>query len=103
MCIKEVTAWAYAGQNYDTERDAVWAAIDATGKKIVKENAANPGKGLISDPDLPKLLIRYAELTKGEDSTAANSSEGTRAGELEGTRARPVEDGMVTLAGENAL
>jgi len=86
MCINRITAWAFGGHNYDTERDAVWAAIDATARKIVKDYSSNPGRGMIESPDLPKLLLRYRELSETDEPTTANSAEGTQGEEPEGTR-----------------
>lgn len=85
MCIKRVTAWAFAGRNYDTEIEAVTAAIDTIGKRVVKDHSNDPGKGLLGNPDLPVLLLRHAEL-KAEESSPAKTAEGTRPEEPEGTR-----------------
>lgn len=90
MCINRITAWAYGGHNYDNERDAVWAAIDAIGRKLVKDYASNPGRCLVESPDLPKLLLRYRELSETDEPTTANSAEGTQGEEPEGTRARRI-------------
>lgn len=88
MCIEEVKAWAYAGKHYNTERDALWAAIDEIAREIVKQYATNPGRGLVESAELPGLLIRYHELVaESKADTATESREGTRAAELEGTRA----------------
>lgn len=86
MCIKQKTAWAFAGHNYDTELEAVKAAIDSMGKKLIKDHANNPGQGLIENDELPGLLLRYRELTATPEVASTESPEGTRSEELEGTR-----------------
>lgn len=86
MCVERVTAWAFAGRNYNTEIEAVRAAIDEIGKRVVKDHATNPGKGLIQHTDLPTLLLRHAELVDAEEKAPTESLEGTRSEEPEGTR-----------------
>lgn len=88
MCIEEVKAWAFAGKHYTTELEAIEAAIDEIGRKVVKENATNPGVGLRLHADLPGLLNRHAELSFDPFDTApAESPKGTHAGEPKGTQA----------------
>lgn len=106
MCIEQKTAWAYAGHNYDTELQAVTAAIHAIGKKLVKDHANDPGQGLIANEKLPMLLLRYRELTATPEVASTESLEGTHPEEPEGTRdtdARCDENEAAVLGmGENA-
>lgn len=85
-------SWPYKGHNYDTEIEAVKAAIDDMGKRLVKDHASNPGEGLILLTDLPLFLLRYHELTKQPETAPTESPEGTRSEELEGTRDEGTRD-----------
>lgn len=101
MCIEEVKAWSFAGKHYTTELAAITAAIDEIGERLVSSYKGRIGAGLLTYPDLPRLLTRHAELTaEAKAAPAGESTEGTRAEKLEGTRA--VEDGMVTMKGPDA-
>lgn len=103
MCIQRVTAWAFAGRNYDTELEAVKAAIDEIGKRLVRDHSSNPGQGLVARDDLPDLLIRYHELTRTPEVASAELPEGTRSEELEGTRdAEQPVDMLAVAKGEEA-
>lgn len=71
-------SWPYNGHNYDTEIEAVKAAIDDMGKRLIKEHATNPGQGLVSMTNLPLFLIRHHELVKTPEGTRPEEPEGTR-------------------------
>lgn len=92
MCVTRVTAWAFAGRNYNSEIEAVRAAIDEIGKKIVRDHASHPGKGLVEHDDLPKLLLRYRELAVTTEAPESKAPEGTLAESLEGTRAEGTQE-----------
>lgn len=81
------TAWAYNGHNYDTELQAVSAAIAEIGKNITKEHACDVTRGLLLHCDrLSTLLARHTELVPPEEVDPSNSAEGTPLESLEGTR-----------------
>lgn len=66
MCIEKTESFRFAGKLYETEKDAIEAALSEIGSKIVKEHHANPAKGLLTHADdLVPLLTRLEEIHNG--------------------------------------
>lgn len=104
--IQPKISWPHKGHNYDTEIEAVQAAIEEMGKRLIREHSANPGKGLTENRELARYLTRYHELCQPEEVTSPELAEGTHSEELEGTQdldQRSDEDEAETLdMGEDA-
>jgi hypothetical protein len=63
MCITEEKSFVYKDQRFGVELDAVTAALEDIGRKIIQDNAAYPHKGLIEKrKSLVTLLTRWDEL-----------------------------------------
>ena len=63
MCIIKTEAWAYAGTNYTTEKDAVKAALTDIGTRLIKEFHSNPLQGLLAlGAEVSELRDRYMAL-----------------------------------------
>lgn len=90
MCITKTEAWAYAGVNYTTEKEAVKAALTDMGTRIVKEFHSQPFDGLMKfGMEITPLRERYLELldmelhagkAPSENATGEPKSAGTRSG-----------------------
>jgi hypothetical protein len=65
MCaIEEVRSYRYAGKHYDTELEAVTAALTEIGTRIIRDHHHNPVEGLLKyGNDIGELRARYAALT----------------------------------------
>lgn len=85
MCIKQTTTWAYGGTNYDSELEAVKAALTDLGSRFVKEFHSKPLEGmLVLGADISALRTRYIDLTAPTVQAEEAPSE-----EPEGTRGDP--------------
>ena len=86
MQIKQTTAWAYNGHNYDTELEAVDKAISDIGKRIGREHASDVTQGMmLYREQLAPLLRRHIELAPADDA-GTNSTEEADPESPEGTR-----------------
>ncbi|MAK72266.1 MAG: hypothetical protein CMF19_09520, partial [Idiomarinaceae bacterium] len=86
MQIKQTTAWAYNGHNYDTELEAVDKAISDIGKRIGREHASDVTQGMmLYREQLAPLLRRHIELAPA-DAAGTNSTEEADPESPEGTR-----------------
>lgn len=64
MCIKKTESWAFAGKLYPTEQEAIHAALDDVGRKILKDFSHDPAKGLLEHgADVSQLRARFLDLT----------------------------------------
>lgn len=67
MCITKTEAWAYAGVNYTTEKEAVKAALTDIGSRLIKEFHGNPLQGLLTlGAEVSELRDRYLDLLDQE-------------------------------------
>lgn len=67
MCITKTEAWAYAGVNYTSEKDAVKAALTDIGTRLIKEFHSNPLQGLLTlGAEVSELRDRYMALLDRE-------------------------------------
>lgn len=67
MCIIKTEAWAYAGTNYTTEKDAVKAALTDIGTRLIKEFHSNPLQGLLTlGAEVSELRDRYMTILDRE-------------------------------------
>jgi hypothetical protein len=73
MCIIEkVTAYRVDGKLHATELEAVRSAIKDIGDKLIKNNHANIGEGIIGHADvLLDMLSRYKRLAPAIATTEA--------------------------------
>lgn len=63
MCVKKIEAFEHAGQLFHTERQALDAALNDIGKKVMTDHHANPAKGLLQHRDaILRVLGRIAEI-----------------------------------------
>ena len=63
MCIEQVNAWRHGDALFNTEREAVEAALREYAQRLMREHSSDPFVGLVGMTDkLVPLLQRYAEL-----------------------------------------
>lgn len=63
MCITKTECWVYKEKPYLTEIDAVIAALEDIGQKIMRKHSAHPFQGLLEyGEDITPLRHRYLEL-----------------------------------------
>lgn len=71
MCISKTVCWIYDGKPHLTEIDAVIAALEDIGQKIMRNHSAHPFKGLLEyGEDITPLRQRYLELLAVGPDTA---------------------------------
>lgn len=64
MCITKVESFGYAGKLYDTEIEAVRAALTEIGARLLKDHHSNMIVGLTEyGKDIGELAARLSELT----------------------------------------
>lgn len=64
MCITKVESFGYAGKLYDTEIEAVRAALTEIGARLLKDHHSNMIVGLTEmGKDIGQLAERHSELT----------------------------------------
>lgn len=64
MCITEEKKWVYGGKSYDSEIEAVKAALTGIGQQFIKEFHNRPLEGLLElGEDISDLRLRYYALT----------------------------------------
>jgi len=62
MCIEQVNAWRHGDALFNTEREAVEAALREYAQRLMREHSSDPFVGLVGMTDkLVPLLQRYAE------------------------------------------
>lgn len=67
MCIVKKESWAYGGKNYDTEKEAVKAALTDLGTRMVKEFHSQPFDGMMRlGADITPLRDRYLSILDAE-------------------------------------
>jgi hypothetical protein len=63
MCIKQVQAWQHGEALFNTELEAVEAALQEYAQKLFRDHSSNPMAGLVDMTDkLVPLLQRYKAL-----------------------------------------
>jgi len=64
MCIKQVEAWQHGDALFNSEREAVEAALKEYAGKLFREHSSDPFAGLVGMTEkLVPLLQRYEVLT----------------------------------------
>lgn len=64
MCITKVESFGYGGKLYDTELEAVRAALTEIGARLLKDHHSNMIVGLTEmGKDIGQLAERHSELT----------------------------------------
>jgi len=67
MCIEQVNAWRHGDALFNTEREAVEAALKEYAQRLMREHSSDPFVGLVGMTDkLVPLLQRYDELNVSE-------------------------------------
>ena len=67
MCIEQVNAWRHGDALFNTEREAVEAALREYAQRLMREHSSDPFVGLVGMTDkLVPLLQRYDELNVSE-------------------------------------
>ena len=63
MCIKQVQAWQHGDALFNSEREAVEAALRECAQKLMREHSSDPFVGLVGMTEkLVPLLQRYDAL-----------------------------------------
>ena len=71
MCIEQVNAWRHGDALFNTEREAVEAALREYAQRLMREHSSDPFVGLVGMTDkLVPLLQRYDELNAPQSVTA---------------------------------
>lgn len=79
MCITKVESYRYGDKHYNTELEAIDAALESVGCRIVKDHAHNPIKGILEHADkLTPLLIRREALVRTGVAAEVASDESQR-------------------------
>lgn len=96
--IARVTAWAFAGKHYPTEREAIEANLKAIMDRILKDHSANILGGVLAHRDeLAPLLSRHAELAMATAEDPLADTRGTRRDGTGGThREGPIDGDPLT-------
>lgn len=61
MCIEQIKAWSHGGKLFATESEAVAAALDDLGARLMREHSNNIVDGLLANAESIKKLLAHHE------------------------------------------